>query len=645
MSQKKNTNGEFKPYISPDTVMPEFTATAIIIGILMSIVFGAANAYIGLRVGMTISASIPAAVISMGIIRGLMKRDSILENNMVQTIGSAGESLAAGAIFTLPALFIWSQELGMASPSLVRIVIISLSGGILGALLMLPLRKALIVNEHGVLPYPEGTACAEVLVAGESGGAKAKTVFTGLGIGSLFKFITDGVKLFPSEIEWALPGYRGAAIGMDTLPALLGVGFIVGPEISAFMLSGAVLGWLVLIPLISYLGQFIPTAIYPASVLISQMDHWAIWDNYIKYIGAGAVAFGGILSLLKSLPLIVNTFKEAMKGLKDTSEDVSTLRTDEDMSIKGALLGVVAMVIFIGLTNFIPVGIPGALIIAVFGFFFATVSARLVGLVGSSNNPVSGMTIATLLITSIIFKAIGFDGEEGMIGALSVGAVICIIAAMAGDMSQDLKTGFLVGATPRKQQYGELIGAVSAALVIGFVLLLLNQAWGFGSPELPAPQATLMKLVIEGVMSGDLPWVLVFAGAGIGLVVELLGIQILPFAVGLYLPIHLSTPIMLGGIIRGVLDKKDIDEGRLKEKVDGGILFSSGLIAGEGLVGILLAILAVIPLGQDATGASISIGDKIAFGNDALGQWGSLAFFALLAFGLIRYSFFAQEEN
>lgn len=630
---------EFKPYISADKVMPEFTPTAIIIGIIMAIIFGAANAYIGLRVGMTISASIPAAVISMGIIRGIMKRESILENNMVQTIGSAGESLAAGAIFTLPALFIWSQELGMAEPSLMRIVIISLAGGILGALLMLPLRKALIVNEHGVLPYPEGTACAEVLIAGETGGAKAETVFKGLGIGSAFKFITDGIKLFPSEIEWALPGYKGAAIGMDTLPALLGVGFIVGPQISSYMLSGAVLGWLVLIPLISHLGQYIPDIIYPASVPLMELSYWDIWDNYIRYIGAGAVAFGGILSLVKSLPLIIRTFKEAMGGLKSTAGTSSTLRTDEDMSIKLALIGVAAIVIFIGATDFIPVGIPGALIIAVFGFFFATVSARLVGLVGSSNNPVSGMTIATLLITAIIFKAIGFDGEEGMIGALSVGSVICIIAAMAGDMSQDLKTGFLVGATPRKQQYGELIGAVASGLVIGFVLLLLNKAWGFGSSELPAPQATLMKLVIEGVMSGNLPWALIFTGIGIGIVVELLGIQILPFAVGLYLPIHLSTPIMVGGVIRGILDKRKEDENILREKTEGGVLFASGLIAGEGLIGILLAVMAIIPVG----GATLA--DKIAFGNNVLGQWGSLVFFAGLAYLLIKKSFFAKVEK
>ncbi|MBU5437003.1 oligopeptide transporter, OPT family [Tissierella sp. MSJ-40] len=642
-SSKKSEN--FKPYIPSDKIMPEITPVSLIVGIFMAIVFGAANAYIGLRVGMTISASIPAAVISMGIIRGILKRDSILENNMVQTIGSAGESLAAGAIFTLPALFIWSQELGMAQPSLLNIVFISLTGGILGVFLMLPLRKALIVNEHGKLPYPEGTACAEVLIAGETGGSKATTVFSGLGIGSLFKFITDGIKLFPSEIEWAIPGYKGAAIGMDTLPALLGVGFIVGPQISSFMLGGAVLGWLVIIPLITHLGQYIPDIIYPAAVPLSQLDYWGIWGNYIRYIGAGAVAFGGILSLVKSLPLIFRTFKEALGGLKSTAGNKSILRTDEDMSIKIALIGVIIIVALIGFTPIVPVGIAGALIIAVFGFFFATVSARLVGLVGSSNNPVSGMTIATLLITSIIFKAIGFDGEEGMIGALSVGAVICVIAAMAGDMSQDLKTGYLVGATPRKQQYGELIGTVASGLVIGFVLVLLNKAWGFGSAELPAPQATLMKLVIEGVMNGNLPWVLVFAGVGIGIVVELLGIQILPFAVGLYLPIHLSTPIMLGGIIRGILERRKESEKVLKEKVDSGILFSSGLIAGEGLIGILLAILAIIPAGLNAAGKEITVADKVNLGNNVLGQWGSLAFFGLLTLLLIKNSFFKKEEN
>lgn len=641
--QVKKTN-EFTPYIPADKIMPEFTATSIIIGIIMSIVFGAANAYIGLRVGMTISASIPAAVISMGIIRGIMKRDSILENNMVQTIGSAGESLAAGAIFTLPALFIWSQELGMAEPNMVEIITASLVGGLLGVFFMIPLRKALVVNEHGTLPYPEGTACAEVLKAGETGGVKAKTVFSGLGIGAIYKFIADGFKLFPSEIEWGIKGYRGAAIGMDVLPALLGVGFIVGPQISAYMLSGAILGWLVIIPLIAHLGQYIPEAIYPASVALSELDYWGIWSNYLRYIGAGAVAFGGILSLIKSMPLIARTFREAMSGLKASGAGGdSNLRTDADMSMKVALICVIALIIFIAATPIIPVGIAGAILIAIFGFLFATVSARLVGLVGSSNNPVSGMTIATLLVASIIFKAIGFDGEEGMIGALLVGTVICIITAIAGDMSQDLKTGFLVGATPKKQQIGELIGVVASALVIGYVLVLLNKAWGFGSAELPAPQASMMRLVIEGVMNGNLPWVLIFVGIGIGVVVELLGIQILPFAVGLYLPIHLSTPIMVGGIIRGILDSKKaknkLSEKAADEKINSGVLYSSGLIAGEGLIGILLAILAVIQVGEG------SVLDKVAFGDEVLGKYGAVVFFIILIMTLLKYSTWKKTEE
>ncbi|EOD00020.1 OPT family oligopeptide transporter [Caldisalinibacter kiritimatiensis] len=641
---KKSKEG-FKPFVPASKVMPEFTVTSIIVGILMAIVFGAANAYLGLRVGMTISASIPAAVISMGIIRGIMKRESILENNMVQTIGSAGESLAAGAIFTLPALFIWSQELGMDAPNLLRIIVVALIGGILGILLMVPLRKALIVNEHGVLPYPEGTACAEVLVAGEVGGAKAKTVFMGLGIGAVYKFIADGIKLFPSEIEWQIKGYKGAAIGGDVLPALLGVGFIIGPRISAYMLGGAVLAWLGIIPLIAHLGQFISQPIYPAPVPISELGHGGIWNYYIRYIGAGAVAFGGIISLIKSLPLIVRTFKAALGGFKAGFENEGNLRTEQDMSMTLVIAGVLVLVLIMMFTNLIPVGFTGALLIAIFGFFFATVSSRLVGLVGSSSNPVSGMTIATLLFTSIIFKAIGFDGPAGMVGAISVGAVICIVAAIAGDTSQDLKTGFLVGATPRKQQVGELIGVVASGLVIGFVLLLLNNAWGFGSQQLPAPQATLMRLVVEGVMNNNLPWALVFTGIGIGVVIELLGIPVLPVAVGLYLPIHLSTPIMVGGALRGILEKRKENKSVLKQKVESGVLYSSGLIAGEGLIGILLAIFAVIPAGLNPDGTPRSFGDVLAFGNGVLGQIGALIIFILLVLTLMKYTFWKKIKE
>lgn len=621
----------FKPFISAEKVVPEFTLTSIILGILLAVLFGGANAYLGLRVGMTVSASIPAAVISMGVIRIILRKDSILENNIVQTIGSAGESLAAGAIFTLPALFMWASEWGTEAPSLLEIGIIALCGGILGVLFMVPLRKALIVEEHGVLPYPEGTACAEVLLAGEQGGAKSSTVFAGLGIAALYKFIADGLKLFPSEVHYELTGYKGSGVGIDVLPALAGVGYICGPKISAYMLSGGIVAWFVLMPLISLFGG--DAVIYPGADPISAMDSFTIWSKYIRYIGAGAVATGGILSLIKSLPLIVKTFRQAMKSYS-RSNSISDLRTDQDLSMKGILVACLVMILLMWLIPVIPVNIVGALIITVFGFFFATVSSRMVGLVGSSNNPVSGMAIGTLLFATIILKATGTIGQEGMVAAIVIGSIICVIAAIAGDTSQDLKTGYIVGATPKKQQIGELIGVLVSAVAIGGVLYLLNKAWGYGSTELPAPQATLMKMVVEGVMEGNLPWALVFAGAGIAIVIEILGIPVLPFAVGLYLPIHLSTPIMAGGLVRLYFDKKkNISEEERGQVVENGILYTSGLIAGEGLVGILLAVFAIIPIGASTLGDVINISEIISLGNI-----GGLIFFLFLIFTIFKFS-------
>lgn len=629
---------EFKPFIPANKVVPEFTATSIILGAIIAIIFGAANAYLGLRVGMTVSASIPAAVISMGILRIILKGESILENNIVQTIGSAGESLAAGAIFTLPAMFIWMKEWGIGSPSLIEIALIALCGGLLGVFFMIPLRKALIVKEHGVLPYPEGTACAEVLLAGEEGGSKASIVFAGLGISAVYKFIADGLKIFPSEIEWAIPGYTNCAIGIDVLPALVGVGYICGYKISGYMFSGALVGWFVLIPMISLFGGDV--VLYPATDPISSLDYWGIWDSYIRYIGAGAVAFGGILSLIKSLPLIVDTFRKAMKDYSIKGEN-STLRTDNDMSMKVVMFGALAVIIAIWLIPAIPVNLLGAVLIAVFGFFFATVSSRLVGLVGSSNNPVSGMAIATLLISTLALKASGMVGQQGMLGSIAIGSIICIIAAIAGDASQDLKTGYIVGATPRKQQLGEIVGVIISAITIGAVLYLLDTAWGFGSKDIPAPQATLMKLVVEGVMDGNLPWPLIFAGASIGLAVEVLGIPILPFAVGLYLPIHLSAGIMIGGLVRLFTERrKKSSEAEKKEQVDRGILYTSGLIAGEGLVGVLLAILAIIKIGGKSIGDIINLSGSIN-----LGQIGSIIFFAVLIFTLIKYTILYKDKE
>lgn len=610
-----SNENEFKPFVPADKVMPEFTVASIIIGILLAVLFGGANAYLGLRVGMTVSASIPAAVISMGIIRVILKKDSILENNMVQTIGSAGESLAAGAIFTMPALFMWAAEAGDAAPSLVEISLIALCGGVLGVLFMVPLRAALIVKEHGTLPYPEGTACAEVLLAGESGGSKATTVFAGLGIAAVYKFIADGLKIFPSEVDFEFKGYKGSGVGMDVLPALAGVGYICGPKISSYMLAGGSIAWFVIMPLIALFGG--DAVLYPATAPVSELGTWGIWGSFIRYIGAGCVLAGGIISLIKSLPLIVTTFRDAMKGYGVKAEGTDRTQKDLPMNIVMLLIGVVAIIIW--LVPSIPVNFIGAIIIIVFGFFFATVSSRMVGLVGSSNNPVSGMAIATLLIATIILKATGNIGMNGMIASISIGSVICIIAAIAGDTSQDLKTGYILGATPMKQQIGELIGSVVSALAIGGVLYLLNAAWGYGSTELPAPQATLMKMVVEGIMGSNLPWTLVFCGIGIAIVVEILGIPVLPFAVGLYLPIHLSTPIMVGGLIRYYVEKKKYkSENDKKHTIENGVLYTSGLIAGEGLVGILLAVFAVLNINVDMSGSL------------SLGNIGGLVFFALL---------------
>ena len=590
---KKN---EFKPYIPAEKITPEITVTSMVIGIILAIVFGAANAYLGLRVGMTVSASIPAAVIAMGVIRVMLRRNSILESNMVQTIGSAGESVAAGAIFTLPALFLWAAEGKMAKPDILEITLIALIGGALGVLFMIPLRNALIVKEHGILPYPEGAACAEVLMAGEKGGANASTVFAGMGFAALFKFIADGLKAVSGEIGFKVKGYAGE-IGTQVYPAVMSVGYICGARISSFMFAGSVLSWLVLIPLIVLFGgnTILAPGTTPIAEIFAADGASGIWGSYIRYIGAGALAAGGLISLAKSLPLIITTFGGAMKSMSGAGK-AGTSRTEQDLNLKIVIAAVVVLAFAIWLIPAIPVSLLGAFVIVIFGFFFATVSSRMVGLVGSSNNPVSGMTIATLLIATLILKVTGATGIEGMASAIAIGGVICIVCAIAGDTSQDLKTGYLLGATPKKQQIGEIVGVVASALAIGGTLFLLDSAWGFGSKELGAPQASLMKLIVEGVMEGNLPWALVFTGAFIAVAVEILGIPVLPFAIGIYLPIHLNACIMIGGLIRLGLDKMKKAKEEKEAIVNDGILFCSGMIAGEGLVGILLALFAVFGL-------------------------------------------------
>ena len=594
-----NNKKDFKPYIPADKVVPEFTVTALLIGILLAIVFGAANAYLGLLVGMTVSASIPAAVISMGIIRVILRKDSILENNMVQTIGSAGESVAAGAIFTLPALFLWAEEGKIDFPSILTIFLIALFGGVLGVCFMVPLRQALIVEEHGTLPFPEGTACAEVLLAGEEGGSKAGTVFAGLGIAAVYKFLADGTQLFKSEIGHAFESYKGSQVGIQVLPALAGVGYICGPKISSYMFAGGTLSWFVLMPMIALFGA--DATIFPASKTVTELltmeggGPSALWSNYIKYIGAGAVATGGIISLIKSLPLIIRTFKQAIDSMKNKNAAHKGLRTEQDLPIPVLIAVALVIAVLIWLIPTFPVNLIGALIIVVFGFFFATVSSRMVGLIGSSNNPVSGMTIATLLFATVILKATGSTGITGMVGAISIGGIICIVAAIAGDASQDLKTGFIVGATPKKQQLGEIIGVVASAAAIGFVLYLLNEAWGYGTEKIPAAQATMMKMLVEGIMNGELPWALIFIGVFIAIVVEILHMPVMPFAVGMYLPFSLSAGIMAGGV-RILVEKRKGTEKEKKARTDRGLLFTSGMIAGEGIVGILLAVFAVFKI-------------------------------------------------
>lgn len=638
--EKEKQIGEFKPFVPADRVVPEFTAMSIIIGVFLAVLFGAANAYLGLKVGMTVSASIPAAVISMGIIRVILKRDSILENNMVQTIGSAGESLAAGAIFTLPAVFMWAEDGIGTVPSYMVIACVAIAGGLLGIVFMIPLRKALIVKEHGTLPYPEGTACAEVLIAGEEGGTKAGTVFAGLGIAAAYKFIADGMKLFPSEVDYEVKAIPGSGIGMDVLPALAGVGYICGPLISSWMLAGGIVSWFIIMPLIKTFGG--DTVLYPADAPISELGYWDLWDNYIRYVGAGAVAAGGIFSLIKSLPLIFKTFAESMKSLKAGVDGITLDRTSKDLSF-GPILAmlVIAVVVLVGYPA-IPIDFVSAILIVVFGFFFATVSSRMVGLVGSSNNPVSGMAIATLLIATLILKEVGETGPNGMAAAIMIGTVICIVAAMAGDMSQDLKTGYIVGATPYKQQWGEVVGVLSSGLAIAGILYLLNEAWGYGGKQLPAPQATLMKLVIEGVMGSNLPWGMVFTGVFIAVVLEILQIPVLPVAIGVYLPIHLSTPLMCGGLLKLYLEKKEHESAEEKEQqITSGILYSSGLIAGEGLLGILLAIFAVIKIKGKSIGEMIDISESLNLSQQA-GNLIGLAFFAAL---LVTIYMFAIKKH
>ncbi len=620
----RSTPGESpRPFVSAAQTQREFTLKAVVFGIVFGILFGAANAYLGLRAGLTVSTSIPLAVITVAMFRllGRFGHDgTILEANISQTTGSSSSSLAGGAIFTLPALFMWGIP-----PSLLQMTLLILSGGLLGVLFMIPLRSFLIVREHARLPFPEGTACAEVLKASQSGGSQAKNVFLGLAVGAGLKALTSWLQVIPDMISFKLPLLKKAIIGVDLSGALFGVGYILGPRIASIMVGGGLLSALVIIPGIAWWGASRAMPLYPETLLhISQMSSAELWNRYVRYIGAGAVATAGIITLIRSIPMMLESFRVSLSQFQTRSvaaSKVKTPRTERDVSPKVLLFGVLSVLVLLAA---VPqtLGTVGpfwhraiaAVSIVVFAFFFVTVAARIVGLVGVTSNPISGMTIAALLGTATVFMLLGWDSMIGKGAALMVGCVVAIAAGISGDTSQDLKTGFLIGATPSYQQIGQLVGVLSSAIFVAISILLLARTFGFGTQELPAPQATLMKLVIDGVMGHSLPWILIGIGVGIALLCELLRIPSLAFAVGVYLPLSTMTPIFLGGLLRAWLTRKGGTTAQTR--IDRGILLGSGLVGGEGLLGVGIAAIAFVhgarPAGFGTAWAGSPLGVQIA---------------------------------
>jgi putative OPT family oligopeptide transporter len=688
-------SSKFRPFIDSTSKIKELTIGPILMGVLLGILFGASSLYLALKVGMTVSASIPVAVLSITLFKGLskmfgMRRATILENNMVQTTGSAGESIAFGVAVTMPALLILGYDLDLP-----RIMTVSILGGLLGVLMMIPLRKALIVKEHGKLIYPEGTACAEVLIVGEKGGSSGKIVFAGFFLGLFYKFFNVGMRLWKDVPEKVFSFFKGSAISAEVSPELLGVGYIIGLRTAAIMMAGGVLSSFVLIPMISLFGGNLTEPLFPAKILIKDMEIHDIWRNYVLYIGAGAVAAGGIISLFQSLPTIIHGAKSGLKSLlgKNENDAVSNERTEEDLPFSFVIIGTLLMVLGLWFAPALHINLLSAIMIVLFGFLFVTVSSRLTGEIGSSSNPISGMTVATLLLTCLVFLAVGWIGPEHRVGALSIAAVVCIAASNGGTTSQDLKTGYLVGATPKYQQIGLLIGALTSSIVIGYSLILLNDASTVYTKNVPdyvvsninllkekqkikgpegaldqneysvlqvteqsepdmlkvlgpgkylvnnegkviylvdpgingsinkrddgssvtkyeAPKARLMSLIIDGILTQKLPWGLVLLGVALALVLELCGISALPFAVGVYLPISASTPIFIGGVVRWLVDrKKDHHQSEVEAETGTGVLFSSGLIAGGAIAGILLALTQIMPGLSEKLDFSSSIGN------------------------------------
>ena len=630
---------KFQPFVPADREIADFNFRSVFAGVVLGILFGCANTYLGLKVGLTISTSIPAAVMSVALFRALAKimgPATILEHNISQTTGSASSSLASGVIFTIPALFMWGFH-----PSLFQISMLAALGGTLGVLAMIPLRRYLIVAEHGTLPYPEGLAAAQVLIAAESGGARAKNVFVGLGLGALTKGFVAFGRLWPEQVSLQIPYLKKGFLDFEPTAALIGVGYILGYRISAIMVGGGLLASLGLIPLIAHFGEGLVSPLFPEQTLtIAEMSAAQIWSRYIRYIGAGAVAFAGVVTAIRAVPRMYGALSEGLKGFRGIAgqSPEGSVRTDRDLSprlLVGGILMVLVVIVLspatLGEGGSIMIRILGAACIGIFALLFVTVSSRIVGLVGVTSNPTSAMAIVTLLATSILFYLLGWTDRAGQAAVLTIGTVVCVAASIAGDISQDLKGGYLLGATPARQQATELIGVWTSTLFIAAAVTMLGQTLTFGSRDLPAPQATLMKTVIEGVLQANLPWGLVLTGAALSLVVMLLGIPALPFAVGVYLPVATMTPLFIGGCIRAFVEARARRDGADPEaRSEQGILLGSGFIAGEGLMGVLVAVYA-FATGVRPGGFGVSL-------SEPLGSIVAMAVFASLGFLLFSSS-------
>jgi putative OPT family oligopeptide transporter len=720
-----------QPYVPASQTLPELTPRALILGVFLGLIFSASSVYLALKIGLTVSTSIPIAVLSITIFRAL-GRTSILENNIVQTTGSASDAVASGVVFTIPAILLMGYDLDIS-----RVAILATVGGLMGVLMMIPLRRALIVKEHDTLIYPEGTACAEVLIAGEERGLQAKRVFQAFGLGFVYKFLMGGLKLWPDVPGKALKFYPGAAVSAEISPELMGVGYIIGPRIAGYLFAGGCLAYLVLAPAIKLVGSGLTEPFgFPPVKLIRDMSPGEIRASFIFYIGAGAVASAGIIALARSLPTIVSSFASSLKDLRESrvGQALTKLRTEDDLPISITLGGSVVLAIVLALLPQVHVNLLGAILIVIFGFFFATVSSRICGQIGSSANPISGMTIAALLGTCLIFVAIGWTGVDHRLQAISIAAVVAVATAVAGNTSQDLKTGYLVGSTPRRQQVAILVGALGSALVVGYTLTLLNRAYTYPVPEqhpafsaaamapaadgkraavevlpetmsgfriaagsdsdhatyqiarvyvvtegvaagkylmdptthelryvldpgiggriheftgrtiprLDSPKATIMGLITDGILTRKLPWALVLLGVFITIAIELMGVQALPVAVGVYLPISTSLAMFAGGVIRWLIERRaKTTQQSIAELESGpGVLFSSGLIAGGAICGIVLAAIAGFLGSADALAEKVPIFHALG----ALATSNLVAVLCFAAMGVVLFRVASQKS-